>query len=277
MTLALAWVATRSDGREDLYFASDSRTRGALVLDSSPKILMLPRSDCAICFAGDTFATYPLMLHLSVAIAAHPPARDRNLDIGELKSHLLRVFGDILQRVEDAVNPLKPDEVQFLFGGYSWRSKCFRVWTIYYHATSKKFQARESITFHERLTKIAFIGDWAVPFRSKLVKALNEARQGRKVEFEPLLLLSGILRNAKIEDTIGGAPQVVRIGAHMNIRPLCVFWGPDKTPHLFGRPLFDYEHCDFWSMDPDSGAIHPPRHFQLGQKTKIVRASAVSG
>jgi hypothetical protein len=156
MTLALAWLATRSDGREDLYFASDSRTRGVRVLDFSPKILMLPRSDCAICFAGDTSATYPLMLQVSNAIAAHQPARDRNLDIVELKSHLLRVFGDIMTKVRDAASPLEPSDAQFLFGGYSWRSKGFRLWTIYYEVTSRQFRAREALSFHHRLKKSSF-------------------------------------------------------------------------------------------------------------------------
>src|SRR4051794_641972 len=132
MTLGIAWVATRSDGREDLYFASDSRTRGVWVQDFSPKILMLPRSDCAICFAGDTFATYPMMLQLWNAIAAHAPARERNMDIAELKGHMLRVFSDWAAAAKDIAMPLKPEDVQFMFGGYSWRRKRFRLWTVYY-------------------------------------------------------------------------------------------------------------------------------------------------
>ena len=92
MTIAIAWVATKNDSRQDLYFASDSRTRGVRVLDVSPKILTLPRSDCAICFAGDTSATYAFMIQIANAIAAHEPARERNLDIVGLKEHLLRVL-----------------------------------------------------------------------------------------------------------------------------------------------------------------------------------------
>src|SRR5947209_3215612 len=122
MTIALAWVATRTDGREDLYFASDSRTRGVRVLDLSPKIMTLPRSDSAICFAGDTAATYPLMLQVHAAIAAHQPARERNLDIHQLRSHLLRVLTDTIASVKDAAAELEPSDVQLLFGGYSWRA-----------------------------------------------------------------------------------------------------------------------------------------------------------
>src|ERR1039458_7027574 len=56
MTVALAWVAQRNDGVQHLYLASDSRLTGART-DAAPKILTLPRSDCALCFAGDTHAT----------------------------------------------------------------------------------------------------------------------------------------------------------------------------------------------------------------------------
>src|SRR4051794_18479723 len=120
MTIALAWLAKRKDLREDLYFAADSRTRGIRVLDLSPKILTLPRSDCAIAFSGDTSAAYPLMLQLSMAIAAHEPARDRNMDITELKSHLLKICTDMMNRARDAALPFEPSDAQFLFGGYSW-------------------------------------------------------------------------------------------------------------------------------------------------------------
>ena len=270
MTLAISWLATRSDGREDLYFASDSRTRGARVFDFSPKILTLPRSDCAICFAGETGATYPLMLQLSSAISAHQPARERNMDIGEVKGHLLRVFSDMMTRVTDESEPLTSTDPQFLFGGYSWRAKGFRLWTVYYDGASRSFRAREALTFHKRLKKAAFIGDWARPYRAELTKALNDCPKGRLAEFEPLQLLAKILRRVSIKDSIGGAPQVLRVGPHMNTRPFCVLWGDQNQPHLFGRPLFDYENCDFWSIAPDSGTIQPPRHIKFEREAKAV-------
>jgi hypothetical protein len=263
MTIAIAWVATKNDSRQDLYFASDSRTRGVRVLDVSPKILTLPRSDCAICFAGDTSATYAFMIQIANAIAAHEPARERNLDIVGLKEHLLRVLSDIVGSVRDEALPFEPSDAQLIFGGYSWRSKDFRLWTMYYEASSKQFRARESASFHNRLNKAAFIGDWAKEFRHELIQELNREIGGRQVLHEPLHVLAEILRSAAKDATIGGAPQVVRIGPHMNIRPLCVIWGIGRKLHLFGRPLFEYERCDFWTIDPDSGEIHPPRHFRL--------------
>jgi hypothetical protein len=87
MTIGLAWVSEYHDGREHLYIASDSRLSGGQYLDACPKILTLPRSDCAICFAGDTAAAYPFMLQLANAIAAHRPARERSLDQARSTRH----------------------------------------------------------------------------------------------------------------------------------------------------------------------------------------------
>lgn len=267
MTLALAWLARRPDGREDLYFAADSRTRGIRVLDLSPKILLLPRSDCAICFAGDTSATYPLMLQISMAIAAHEPARDRNLDIAELKAHLLKICTDMIAGTKDPALPFEPSDAQFLFGGYSWRSKGFRLWTIYYEAKTKAFRVREAQSFHPRLEKAAFIGDWATRYRRQLMSELVSEPEGRALQLRPLAILAKLIRDAGRNDSIGGSPQLLRVGPHMSVRPFCVAWGPEKKPHLFGRQLYAYENCDFWTVDPDNGRMTAPRHFKVDKQS----------
>jgi len=139
MTIGIAWVGRRKDGREHLYIAADSRTRGKYTFDRCPKILTLPRSDCALCFAGDTSDTYPLMVQMAYAIAAHEPARDRSMDIARVKSHLLRLFTDLIRDMKQPVVPFSRDDAQFLFAGYSWLKKDFRIWTIQYLDTERKF------------------------------------------------------------------------------------------------------------------------------------------
>jgi hypothetical protein len=263
MTVALAWIGRRADGREHLYIASDSRVSGGQRLDACPKILTLPRSDCALCFAGDTAATYPLMIQVAYAIAAHEPARERSLDITRVKAHLLQVFTDLVGRVKDAVLPFSSTDAQFLFAGYSWLSKDFRIWTIQYLEKEKRFAVREALSFHPRLRKAAFIGDWARRMRAGLTQEL--AGKGGAVYLEPLKVLAGLLRKAGPSDTIGGPPQLVRIAQHMNTRPLCVKWNNQDT--LFGRPLFDYENTDYWIVEPFSGKFAKPRKF--GQRATI--------
>jgi hypothetical protein len=267
MTIGAAWVGHWSDGRKHLYMASDSRTRGMHVLDACPKILTLPRSDCALCFAGNTLDTYPLMIQLASAIAAHEPARDRSLDIARVKSHLLRLFTDLVSNRRDAVESLSASDAQFIFAGYSWLKKDFRIWTIYYEEKDKKFAAREAISFATRLRKAAFIGDWATRLRGVLAKQLSVA--GPDAYLEPLKAIAHLLDGAKRTDTIGGSPQVIRVTEHMNTRPLCVRWKGKDT--LFGRPLFAYENTDYLIVDPSTGEFLPSRNF--GRRTETAEAT----
>lgn len=257
MTLGIAWIGQRHQGSEHLYFASDSRVTGGHRLDACPKVLTLPRSDCALCFAGDTAATYPMMIHMSYAIAAHQPARERSLDVGRVKDHLVRLSTDLVGRFEDAAYAWEKSDIQFLFGGYSWLKKDFRLWTIYYREREKSFAAREALSFHPRLRKAAFIGDWAKRYRARLYSEVSSLDCA--VDLEPLKILADLLRASGAEETIGGPPQVVRIAQHMNTRPLCIRWNGDDT--LFGRPLFDYENVDYWTLDPATGQIEQPRKF----------------
>jgi hypothetical protein len=258
-------VSSRKDGRRHLYIASDSRTRGAMVIDCCPKILTLPRSDCAICFAGDTAATYPLMMQLTNAIAAHQPARDRSLDIRTLKPHLLRVFTDIVRSIDDIPDPIKSSDVQFIFAGYSWLSKSFEIWTIYYSEAKKHFFARPAASFHKFLEQAAFVGDKAKEVRSILVKRLNEKKDSdvEHFEFLPFAVLRDCLREADQSSSIGGPPQLVRIAESMNTRVLAVEWSEKgaKTTTLLGRQLFNYENVDTWTLNPDTFKISRPRSF----------------
>jgi hypothetical protein len=197
------------------------------------------------------------MIQLGYAIAAHEPARERNLDIARVKAHLLRVFSDVVNRITDAVQPFATDDAQFLFAGYSWLSKDFRIWTIYYDATERRFKARDALSFHDRLRKAAFVGDWAKRLRAEVARSLRET--GPPVYLEPLRTLAEMLKTSTRQDTIGGPPQIVRITAHMSTRPLCVRWNDEDT--LFGRPLFDYENVDYWTVDPFTGRFARPRKF----------------
>jgi hypothetical protein len=197
------------------------------------------------------------MIQLGYAIAAHEPARERNLDIARVKAHLLRVFTDVVERIRDSAQPFTTADAQFLFAGYSWMSKDFRIWTIYYDATARCFKARDALSFHARLRKAAFVGDWAKRLRAKVMATVLEP--GLPLYLEPLRTLAEMLKASTRHDTIGGPPQIVRITAHMTTRPLCVRWNDEDT--LFGRPLFEYENVDYWVVDPFTGKFARPRKF----------------
>lgn len=266
-------MGQRRDGREHLYIASDSRTRGAYVFDSCPKVLTLPRSDCALCFAGSSSETYPLMVQMAYAIAAHEPARDRSLDIVRVKDHLLRIFTDLVKAHKQPVAPMERGEVQFVFAGYSWLLKDYRIWTIDYSKKDKAFEAREAKSFHQRLRKAAFIGDWSRRLRGKISKELGKS-EGHPLYLEPLSALAELIQNAGKDDTIGGPPQIIRITQHMNTRPLCVRWLGQDT--LFGRPLFDYENIDYWTVDPFTRKFERPRSFGHRPQMDALSDEAIS-
>lgn len=125
MTLSIAWVRTLSDCQE-LVVATDSRLRAGYAWDSCPKIIMLPRSDSVICFAGNTEYAYPMMLQMRYAIEMYPKSLTRATDINKMKGHILRVFNHMIEQMSDL--PFNADEPEdpmtfFILGGYSWIEK----------------------------------------------------------------------------------------------------------------------------------------------------------
>ena len=91
MTLSIAWVRDMN-GYQELVVATDSRLRAGYAWDSCPKIMILPRLDSVICFAGQTEYAYPLMLQMKYSIDMYPKSRDRAMDIAQMKGHTLSEF-----------------------------------------------------------------------------------------------------------------------------------------------------------------------------------------
>lgn len=287
MTIQACWVRRIRDA-EELVFASDSRLSGdGTNFDSCPKILTLPRSDCAISFAGYTGHAFPMMLQLDLAIGAYEPARRGGLDIATLRKHALKVFDRMAQEIRSSpklskqrtVNP----EANFLFGGYSWVEKRFRIWSIAYEASEGRFVARpaQSVRFHPDakkfvfssvksprskgvFAKIAFAGDRSTEARERLGKLLNRkyptSQEFQGLNWEPFEVIRDMLRDPNHSETIGGAPQVVKVYQYFQTTPLAVYW-PNKASGkvvLQGRPCLDYERIDRWILDPDTMISHNP-------------------
>lgn len=121
MTVSISWIRKIRDCVE-LCFVSDSRLSGdGRYFDACPKILSLPRSDCAIAFAGYTGDAFPMMLQLGLAIDAHEPARRRALEIPSLRKHALKVFDGMTGLIQSSTRPKQPvrPDATFIFGGYS--------------------------------------------------------------------------------------------------------------------------------------------------------------
>jgi hypothetical protein len=246
-----------------LIVASDSRLSCGQFWDSNPKIVMLPRSDCVISFAGNTNDAYPLMLQAYNAILMFAEARNRRLDVTELKGHLIRVFNHSRKFISVLPHGQKsPDapEAIFMLGGYSWRQKRFRIWKFYYDAHIEKFTFRPAGPWkgqgqEEKI--IVFVGneDAIVEAKRRLVVRLREKNRLAQggLNMEPFEVLRDVIRSEKFP-SVGGLPQLVKVYEHMNKAPIGVYW-PDRsdgTPTVLGRLLLAYEQSEWGVLDPDS-------------------------
>lgn len=284
MTVSVAWTRTLAD-REELFFVADSRlSGGARTFDYCPKILTLPRSDCAISFAGATDDAYPMMLQLALAIDAHAPLKRRSLDIRALKTHALKIFDSMAGSIHSEVGG--DESAHFIFGGYSWSKKCFELWTIQFDASTRTFRANpaKSLLYSRdrgrayvgygtseppttlRMGKIAFAGDQGPTARERVIELVAQRRgEGgalNALDMEPFEVVRDMLRSPERHHTIGGAPQVVKVHQYMHTEDVGVYWPQKKSGHAFlrGRPRLAYENLDQRVIDPDTLEFENP-HF----------------
>lgn len=248
--------------------ATDSRLRAGRAWDVGPKILALPRTDCAICFAGDTDDAYPLMLHMASAVGDYPKSRSRGMDIHDLKGHTLRVFDHRRTYMSDLPNGQAnpgPAGAQFIFGGYSWRKKRFAIWLLRFDAHLGKFAFRPATRWRQgNLAKqIMFAGDYIPEAKARLVTLLRTRMKltSGGFDMEPFEVLRDMIRSGEYP-LIGGAPQVFKIYEFLNTQPYAVVWPQrsEGTVTLLGRPLLPYERTSSMVLDPDTLETHqqPP-------------------
>lgn len=281
MTVLVSWVR-RIREAEELVFASDSRLSGdGRNFDACAKILTLPRSDCAIAFAGYTGHAFPMMLQLDLAIAAYEPARRGGLDISTLRKHALKLFDRMTEEIRPSpglsVKQSVAPEANFLFGGYSWVKKKFELWSILYEPADGGFVARPAgwVRFHpdakkwvytrvktprstDVRAKVEFGGDQAPEARRRLLALLTSRYPNLEkfhgLNWEPFEVIRDMLRAPNHSETIGGAPQVVKVYQYLQTSPLAVYWPNRESGEvvLQGRPCLGYERIDRWILDPDT-------------------------
>lgn len=260
MTLSAAWI--RSVGNsEELVMASDSRLRGGEAWDCCPKILPLPRGDCAIAFAGETWWAYPLMLQMANAIGLHQGSSDRRIDITDLKGHSLRVFEQMLTTVTDLpvgrTRPDRPLETEFLFAGYSWKFSQYKIWRLHFDAEIDRYTFRPISPWGGQaegtMKTVAFAGDISEIAEKRLRVLLRDRDLLRSGSFnmEPFEVIRDLIRERE-HPTIGGAPQVVKVYKFARTQVFGVHW-PDKSGGVaaLGRQQLLYERLNIPTIDPD--------------------------
>lgn len=262
MTLGMAWVRDLGSIRE-LVVASDSRLSGGQFWDANPKIMLLPRRDCVISFAGSTADAYPLMLQAYNAIEGFGAMKSGAIDIAHLKGHLVRVFNHSREFISGLpVGQVMPDasDAIFLLSGYSWRSKEFKIWTLHFDAHHSKFTFRPSAAWrgqNGQAKVVAFVGDpdAVAEAKRRLVERLRQKNklQGGGLDMEPFEVLRDVIRDGALS-SVGGSPQMVKVYEHMNVHPFPIHW-PSRTSGnvtFLGRPLMNYEKAFGDAIDPDS-------------------------
>ena len=262
MTLGISWVRVAGGVRE-LIVASDSRLSGGQFWDANPKIMLLPRSDAVISFAGHTGDAYPLMLQAYNSILMYPPAQNRAMDLEHLKGHLNRVFDHSRKFISNLPHgQVVPDEPEanFALSGYSWKSKKFHVWTLHFDRSIGRFTFKPASTWaaqdEDAYKLICYIGDADPVAEAKerlvsLLRARGKLRSG-SLDMEPFEVLRDIIREGKF-GSVGGPIQLVKIYEHANAVPVGVYW-PDRASgsiSVLGRPLMEYETTRWGGIDPD--------------------------
>lgn len=255
MTLCIAWIRKLAK-YEELLIATDSRLRSFGAWNCGPKIMTLPRTDCAICFEGDTTFAYPMMIQLQSAIANYPRSVNRSQDLVDFKRTMLNIWNDMLKYKSDYEVP----ETSFLFGGYSWKTNKFVLWHLHYQKNPEMFTHRP-ISFWRGVKgeiKVTLSGDYTDDAKVRLLKLLKERNklQTGSLDMEPFEVLRDMLKEQD-EDKyplIGGAPQLIKIYKHMNATPIAVKWQMEGIDliSLLGRPLLEYEKTNYPIIDPDT-------------------------
>lgn len=164
MTLGMAWVRNLGTIRE-LVVASDSRLSSGQFWDANAKIMLLPRTDCVLSFAGDTSDAYPLMLQAFNAIEIFPRMKKRAIDLSDLKGHPLRVFNrsrQFISHLPVGQTLPNPASATFILAGYSWRKKNFRIWKLHFDSDLQKYTFRPTHEWRGQEGEakvISFVGD----------------------------------------------------------------------------------------------------------------------
>lgn len=266
MTIAAGWIRTLDNGAEELIFCSDSRLCNGKRFDHCQKTFRFARSDAIMCFAGRTDWAYPMIVAAINAADLHLPSQTRALGLSKFKSHVINILNQMQREVHNFARGENVPDVTFLFGGYDWWAKCFRIWRIEFDEATSQFRSDERTGSNRfgRLGKIEIAGDteWADAMRDNL-KTLVQARYGldmrqpntAKFDLEPFEVIRDLLKGANASDSIGGAPQAVKVYQYLNSADVGIFWPKVIGGRLFlaGRPLLEYECATVKSvLDPES-------------------------
>ena len=256
MTLCVAWLREMNNDKE-LVFATDSCLSMGERWNSGVKLFELPRKDCLICFAGETYRTYPLILNLISSIKFDEHLSNLHTDITDVLDYLTRLFTSLCHEItdygtQDFESAL--GDFQFLFGGWSWKSNEFKLWKLKYNHGAKAFihdETNSGDMFY------GFIGDELDKSQELLEEEVIKSGKAlsRNFDMEPFKVLIEMIRNESYS-TISGAVQLAKIHPPGETEFLGVYW-----PSISGRKTFLGKNVSPENnpavkfVDPDTGEV----------------------
>lgn len=246
MSMTICWPAHTINGSV-LNVVTDSQVQGAVTLPQCQKLFALPRGDCFMAYTGERSTGYTAFVQLYQALASSVPGQETYQDISELKGQLMRMV-DAANR---AANGALTAHLQFIFGGYSWRSGELLVWRVVVDPHQEDAFVAIKRELRERQFVVAgSAADQAVVRQAMqmLRSSITEAEWGT----EPLGLLRDQLLHHGLANS-AGALQYLRVLRNQIVEAPAMLW-PDThgywRPYLNGRLLGEAENFAQSLYDP---------------------------
>jgi hypothetical protein len=247
---------------------SDSTLTGGEKWNHGVKLFELPRKDCLICFAGETYRAYPLILNLISTIKHNEKLQNSKLDLQDVLYEIADVFTELVNSIfeKPSGDSSIGSEAKFLFGGWSWLENRFRLWKLYYSHDVKGFVYSEE-AIENKLGKIAFLGDPEgdiskeenniVDTASKKYKQalIKKDRYDGKLDMEPFDVLVDMARDTTIRE-VDGALQLGKIYRSGTNEFFGMYWPSVKgKPTFLGKPYDKHNKPLVKYFDPDTGLL----------------------
>jgi hypothetical protein len=184
-----------------------------------------------------------------------------------LKETLIKRLNSLILYKSDYEVP----KVKFLFGGYCWFRKAFKIWKFDFDVTKKRFysQLLTAGVWRTGDLPVFFIGDYLTEAREELITRLKEKRNfttKNYVDMEPLETINSMLKTAAVKRShhlIGGPLQMLKVYRSLIRVPFGVAWtinGNAETT-LFGMPIHTRRHFSYPIIDPETLMITNSRSF----------------
>jgi len=258
MTLCAAWIRQEKDNQE-LVFATDSMlTGGGETWKHGIKLFELPRTDCLLCFAGETAKAYPLILNLISSIKFDQKLMNQHTDLRQVLDYLCNTFTELINSLVDEINAGDDPyaAAKFIFGGWNWKSRLLEFWEIYYGSEEKRFLFQGFDSTNPRA--YSMIGDHLDDAEEFLVEELTN--NGKRIygtfDMEPFMVLARMARDSSNYRSIDGALQIAKVYQSGSTEFYGVMWPSVKGKHTFlGRELNPYLKPQIKFIDPDLGVI----------------------